>query len=216
MAETAEQVHARIAELAGNGRLATPPSNDWDNFPWEAVDGAVVPRVLPPPADDPARVGRVGRPAVPGLPRREGRERRLGGRRPGGSSTSGGRAGYPSSSSSSPRCTSTSASSTTSSPPSTGRIADPADPHHRRASTTSRGCHVLTVRRRQRARPHLVRGQDRAAGRRGRVAGRSRVGTTCSLPARRTSGAPTCTRSRPSSRTGAATPAPDPTPLRGY
>ena len=57
MAETAEQVHARIAEVAADGRLAAPPSNDWDNFPWEAVDGAVVPRVLPPPADDPVRAG---------------------------------------------------------------------------------------------------------------------------------------------------------------
>jgi hypothetical protein len=58
MAETAEQVHARIAEVTGgDGRLAAPPSNAWDNFPWEAVDGAVVPRVLPPPADEPARGG---------------------------------------------------------------------------------------------------------------------------------------------------------------
>lgn len=57
MAETAEQVHARIAAATADGRLAAPPSNDWDNFPWEAVDGAVVPRVLPPPADDPVRAG---------------------------------------------------------------------------------------------------------------------------------------------------------------
>jgi diadenosine tetraphosphate (Ap4A) HIT family hydrolase len=57
MAETAEQVHARIAAASADGRLPAPPSNDWDNFPWEAVDGMVVPRVLPPPADDPVRAG---------------------------------------------------------------------------------------------------------------------------------------------------------------
>jgi len=58
MAQTAEQVHARIAEVAAaDGRLAAPPSNAWDNFPWEAVDGEVVPRVLPPPSDEPPRAG---------------------------------------------------------------------------------------------------------------------------------------------------------------
>ena len=54
MAESAEQVHARIREAVGDGgRLAPPASNEWDNFPWEAVDGVIVPRVLPPPSDDP-------------------------------------------------------------------------------------------------------------------------------------------------------------------
>lgn len=63
MAETAEQVHARITEVTGGeGRLAAPPSNDWDNFPWEAVDGVVVPRVLPPPAEEPGRGGESSRP----------------------------------------------------------------------------------------------------------------------------------------------------------
>ena len=58
MAESAEQVHARIREAVGDdGRLAPPPSNDWDNFPWEVVDGAIVPRVLPPPSDDLSRAG---------------------------------------------------------------------------------------------------------------------------------------------------------------
>ena len=43
MAETAEQVHARIAEVSGgDGRLPAPPSNEWDNFPWEAVDGGSI------------------------------------------------------------------------------------------------------------------------------------------------------------------------------
>ncbi len=58
MAETAEQVHARISEVTGgDGRLAAPESNEWDNFPWEAVYGAVAPRVLPPPGAEPARSG---------------------------------------------------------------------------------------------------------------------------------------------------------------
>jgi diadenosine tetraphosphate (Ap4A) HIT family hydrolase len=72
MAETAEQVHARIAEVTGgNGRLAAPPSNSWDNFPWESVDGIVVPRVLPAPADEAARGGEAGDehcPACHGIP----------------------------------------------------------------------------------------------------------------------------------------------------
>ena len=58
MAESAEQVHARIREAVANGgRLPAPPSNEWDNFPWEVVDGAIVPRLLPEPADDPLRAG---------------------------------------------------------------------------------------------------------------------------------------------------------------
>src|SRR3954454_25332317 len=58
MAESAEQVHARVRESVGDGgRLAAPPSNEWDNFPWEVVDGAIVPRVLPPPSDEPPGAG---------------------------------------------------------------------------------------------------------------------------------------------------------------
>ena len=58
MAESAEQVHARIIATVGvGGRLPPPPSNEWDNFPWEVVDGAIAPRVLPPPSDDPVRRG---------------------------------------------------------------------------------------------------------------------------------------------------------------
>jgi hypothetical protein len=54
VAESAEQVHARITE---SGPLAAPPSNAWDNFPWAVRDGEIVPRQLPPPSDDPARKG---------------------------------------------------------------------------------------------------------------------------------------------------------------
>jgi len=58
MAESAEQVHARLSQVvADGGGLAAPPSNSWDNFPWAVRDGEIVPRELPPPADDPVRGG---------------------------------------------------------------------------------------------------------------------------------------------------------------
>ena len=51
---------------AKDGRLPTPPLADWDIFPWEVVDGAVAPKVLPPPADEPPRTGEPPRgPAAP-------------------------------------------------------------------------------------------------------------------------------------------------------
>jgi hypothetical protein len=39
-----------------------PPVHEWDAFPWELVDGALVPKVLPPPYADaePARSGAGG------------------------------------------------------------------------------------------------------------------------------------------------------------
>lgn len=58
MPEPAEDVYARIVEAVGpGGRLPASPTTAWDIFPWEAVDGAVVPKVLGPPADEPARWG---------------------------------------------------------------------------------------------------------------------------------------------------------------
>jgi diadenosine tetraphosphate (Ap4A) HIT family hydrolase len=58
MAESAEHVHTRILAAAGHdGRLPMPPRSEWENFPWEVVNGELVPRVLPPPSDDPARIG---------------------------------------------------------------------------------------------------------------------------------------------------------------
>ena len=58
MGETAEQVHARIAAAVGDGgRLPMPPHTEWDNFPWEVVDGELAVRQLPPPSDDPLRAG---------------------------------------------------------------------------------------------------------------------------------------------------------------
>jgi len=58
MAESAEQVHARMLAAAGeDGRLPMPAHSGWDSFPWEVVDGRLAPRVLPPPADEPPRAG---------------------------------------------------------------------------------------------------------------------------------------------------------------
>jgi hypothetical protein len=37
-----------------------PPVQDWDIFPWEVVDGAMVPKVVPPPADEEPRRGEDG------------------------------------------------------------------------------------------------------------------------------------------------------------
>lgn len=58
MAESAEQVHARLSQVSTDGGgLAAPPSNAWDNFPWAVRDGEIVPRELPPPQDEPLRAG---------------------------------------------------------------------------------------------------------------------------------------------------------------
>ncbi|MBS45503.1 MAG: hypothetical protein CMH83_20490 [Nocardioides sp.] len=58
MAESAEEVHARILAAVGpDGRLPVPPYVGWDIFPWEVADGALVPKVLPGVADEPARWG---------------------------------------------------------------------------------------------------------------------------------------------------------------
>ena len=56
MAESPEDLYARIVEKVGaEGRLPMTPAVDWDVFPWEVVDGAIVPKVLAPPlpADNP-------------------------------------------------------------------------------------------------------------------------------------------------------------------
>jgi hypothetical protein len=63
MPESAEEVHARVVAAVGeDGRLPAPPLADWDIFPWEVLDGAIVPKVLPPPADEEARAGESGKP----------------------------------------------------------------------------------------------------------------------------------------------------------
>ncbi|HEX4190175.1 MAG TPA: hypothetical protein VHZ06_04210 [Marmoricola sp.] len=50
MAESAEDLYARIvAQVGVDGRLPMTPIQTWDVFPWEVVDGAMVPKVLAPP-----------------------------------------------------------------------------------------------------------------------------------------------------------------------
>jgi diadenosine tetraphosphate (Ap4A) HIT family hydrolase len=63
MPESAEEVHARVVAAVGeDGRLPTPSLADWDAFPWEVVDGTIVPKVLPAPADEEPRAGEAGKP----------------------------------------------------------------------------------------------------------------------------------------------------------
>ena len=63
MPESAEEVYARVVAAVGeDGRLPAPPLADWDIFPWEVVDGAIAPKVLPPPADEKPRAGESGKP----------------------------------------------------------------------------------------------------------------------------------------------------------
>ncbi|NUR09079.1 MAG: hypothetical protein HOQ22_12885 [Nocardioidaceae bacterium] len=49
MAESAEEVYARVvAQVGEGGRLPMPPVEEWDIFPWE---GELVPKVVGPPLD---------------------------------------------------------------------------------------------------------------------------------------------------------------------
>jgi diadenosine tetraphosphate (Ap4A) HIT family hydrolase len=58
MPESAEEVYQRIVASTGDGgRLPMPPSEGWDIFPWEVVDGALTPKVIQPPGEEPARRG---------------------------------------------------------------------------------------------------------------------------------------------------------------
>jgi hypothetical protein len=69
MPESAEEVYARVVEAVGaDGRLPAPPTTGWDVFPWEAVDGAVVPKPLQAPDQEGRREGEGGVPC----PRCEG------------------------------------------------------------------------------------------------------------------------------------------------
>jgi diadenosine tetraphosphate (Ap4A) HIT family hydrolase len=52
MPESAEQIYARVVDKVGvNGRLPMPPVGEWDIFPWELVDGDLVPKVVQPPLE---------------------------------------------------------------------------------------------------------------------------------------------------------------------
>jgi diadenosine tetraphosphate (Ap4A) HIT family hydrolase len=58
MPESAEEVYARVIAAVGpDGRLPMPASAGWEIFPWEVVDGALAPKVLPPPSGEPVRYG---------------------------------------------------------------------------------------------------------------------------------------------------------------
>jgi len=62
MAESPEDLYARVVEQVGpGGRLPMTAAQSWDVFPWEVVDGAMVPKVLAPPlaAENP-RMGDPG------------------------------------------------------------------------------------------------------------------------------------------------------------
>ena len=55
-------MYARVVDAAGEGgRLPMPPQSEWEIFPWEVHDGAIAPKALRPPADEPARRGEQGR-----------------------------------------------------------------------------------------------------------------------------------------------------------
>jgi hypothetical protein len=52
MPESPEELYARVAAQVGEGgRLPMSPVEQWEVFPWEVVDGELVPKVLPPPLD---------------------------------------------------------------------------------------------------------------------------------------------------------------------
>lgn len=66
MPESAEEVYDRVAAAGADGRLPAPETTTWDIFPWEVVDGRLAPKVLPPPSDEPARLGDAdGKPCGP-------------------------------------------------------------------------------------------------------------------------------------------------------
>ena len=59
MPESPEELYARVAAQVGEtGRLPMPPVEEWEMFPWEVVEGQLVPKVLRPPVDaEPPRWG---------------------------------------------------------------------------------------------------------------------------------------------------------------
>jgi diadenosine tetraphosphate (Ap4A) HIT family hydrolase len=58
MPQSADEVYERIAAQVGReGRLPMPAFGGWDIFPWEVVDGAIAPKVIPPPSEEPTRFG---------------------------------------------------------------------------------------------------------------------------------------------------------------
>lgn len=52
MPESPEEIHARVVATVGEaGRLPMPPVAEWDIFPWELVDGVLLPKVVQPPLE---------------------------------------------------------------------------------------------------------------------------------------------------------------------
>ena len=52
MPESPEDLYARIvAQVGPEGRLPMSPVTEWEIFPWEVVDGELVPKVLAPPLE---------------------------------------------------------------------------------------------------------------------------------------------------------------------
>jgi hypothetical protein len=61
MPESPEDLYARIvAQVGEDGRLPMSPVVEWDVFPWEIVDGELVPKVVAPPLE--AEAPRAGDP----------------------------------------------------------------------------------------------------------------------------------------------------------
>ena len=62
MPESPEELYARVVAAVGEGgRLPMPPVHEWDMFPWEVVDGELVPKVIRPPLEaEPPRAGTNG------------------------------------------------------------------------------------------------------------------------------------------------------------
>lgn len=61
MPESPEDLYARVvAQVGEQGRLPMSPVSEWDVFPWEVVDGRLVPKVLAPPLE--VEVPRAGDP----------------------------------------------------------------------------------------------------------------------------------------------------------
>lgn len=60
MPESADDLFARVRAASQGGRLPAPAMSAWDIFPWEALEGAVVPKVLAEPAAEAPREGEEG------------------------------------------------------------------------------------------------------------------------------------------------------------
>lgn len=60
MPESAADLYARILAADASGRLPAPDISGWDIFPWESVDGAVVPKTLGEPGAEEPREGDQG------------------------------------------------------------------------------------------------------------------------------------------------------------